>query len=211
MVSVTRRPNSGGNRRGEVESQLIAATERLLAEGTRFTELGVQRIAEAAGVARSTFYLHFPDKTALLLRLATTFQYRSFALVSGWQGTGDGGGGLDELVALYEAVLRLHRDHFPVLAAIDEAMAYDDEVRRVWESQLEQFATAASDRLARDQAAGLIPADLDRTAAVRVIVWGGYRAITQHIAGDDGTGDAAFARELANIMWFGAFRRPRHT
>jgi hypothetical protein len=42
----------------------------------------------------------------------------------------------------------------------------------------------------------------------RVIVAGGAQAIVQHITGDDGTGDEAFTRELALIVWHGAFRRP---
>ena len=52
------------------------------------------------------------------------------------------------------------------------------------------------------------PADLAPVAATRVIVAGGARAIVQHITGDDGTGDEAFTRELALIVWHGAFRRP---
>ncbi|MEU6203817.1 helix-turn-helix domain-containing protein, partial [Micromonospora musae] len=62
MPSITRRRSGGSDRRLSVEAQILAATERLLAEGESFTELGVQRIAREAGVARSTFYMHFADK-----------------------------------------------------------------------------------------------------------------------------------------------------
>lgn len=41
-----------------------------------------------------------------------------------------------------------------------------------------------------------------------LIVAGGAQAIVQHINGDDGTGDEALTRELALIVWHGAFRRP---
>ena len=70
MASVTRRRGSQDtSRRSSAEDQILAATERLLSDGTGFTDLGVQKIADAAGVARSSFYVIFPDKTALLLRL----------------------------------------------------------------------------------------------------------------------------------------------
>jgi AcrR family transcriptional regulator len=40
--------------------------------GESYTELGVQRIASAAGIARSTFYLYFKDKTSPAIRLGGT-------------------------------------------------------------------------------------------------------------------------------------------
>ena len=39
-------------------------------------------------------------------------------------------------------------------------------------------------------------------------MWGGAQAIARHIEVDDGSGDAAFARELGWIWWHGAYRRP---
>lgn len=41
-----------------------------------------------------------------------------------------------------------------------------------------------------------------------MIVDGGEHAITRHVAADDGAGDEAFAHELTQIVWYGAFRRP---
>jgi AcrR family transcriptional regulator len=62
MPSITRRTRSGAERRAEVESRLLGATVRLLAGGESITELGVQRIAAEAGVARSSFYVHSPTR-----------------------------------------------------------------------------------------------------------------------------------------------------
>lgn len=53
MRSITWRSRPEGNR-ASVEERILAATERLLAEGTSFTGLGMQRIAAEAGIARST-------------------------------------------------------------------------------------------------------------------------------------------------------------
>ena len=59
---------------------MLAATEKLLVEGVSFTELGVQRIATEAGIARSTFYLYFRGKTELLVRLAGSLKKQLFDL-----------------------------------------------------------------------------------------------------------------------------------
>jgi len=39
---------------------VFAATEELVREGS-FTEVSVERLAAAAGISRSTFYVHFQD------------------------------------------------------------------------------------------------------------------------------------------------------
>ena len=43
-------------RREEVRDQLLAAAERLLAEGASYAELGVDRLVAEAGSGRCAFY-----------------------------------------------------------------------------------------------------------------------------------------------------------
>jgi hypothetical protein len=70
--------------------------------------------------------------------------------------------------------------------------AYDPAVRAFWAAQLERFYTATEKRLRQDQKKGRLDP----------------RLVTQPVAEDDGSGDAAIARELADLQWYGAFRRP---
>lgn len=206
MVSVTSRPAAGVDRRAEARERLLAATERLLADGAGFTELAVQRITAEAGVSRSSFYTHFPDKSALLAQLARTVRGHAARLSAAWQA--DDMSGLDSLVTLYEQVLGLYREHAAVVAAIIEAAAYDPEVRESWNAELDSVAARARDRLLRDQGGGWTTSGVDVDAAATVIVRGGFHAITHHLAVHDADRDPAFAAELARIAWFGAFRRP---
>jgi len=74
VPSITRKPSAAEDRRRAVEGQVFEAVGRLLAEGESFTELSVQRILDAADVARSTFYAHFRDKSDLLQRFADRLQ-----------------------------------------------------------------------------------------------------------------------------------------
>jgi AcrR family transcriptional regulator len=167
---------------------------------------GVQRIAAEAGVARSSFYVHFPDKAALLVRLTEDLRQKAYELVSRWQ-RDESADTPESLLTLYRSVVTLYRENQALFTAINEVAAYDPVVREAWANQLGPFVEGTVERLRRDQDRGLAPADLDPVAATRVIVGGGAQAIAQHITDDDGAGDDAFARELALIFWHGAFRR----
>ena len=69
MPSITRKTASGRTRRDAVQAELLDAVERLLEAGESYTSLGVQRICDEAGVARSAFYTNFANKSELLLVL----------------------------------------------------------------------------------------------------------------------------------------------
>lgn len=206
MPSVTRRRPPDPARHALVEAQILAATERLLAQGTSFTDLGVQRIATEAGVARSTFYTHFRDKSELLMRLANTMRTTAFDVAGEWNPTA----GAPGLAEVFGEIVRIYREYAPVLTALNEVSSYDPTVREFWAAALNRFVENTVRLLTADQESGDVPADLDVRHAARIIVLGGDRAISEHVAetGPDTSGDAAFARELALIWWHGAYRRP---
>ncbi|MCO1595491.1 TetR/AcrR family transcriptional regulator [Micromonospora sp. RHAY321] len=209
MPSITRRRPRNPDGRAAVEARVLAATERLLKEGIRFTDLGVQRIAAEAGVARSTFYTHFRDKSELLMRLAGTMRETSFDRIRDW----DPGGPGDQLEVLSEVfvdVIRIYRTYAPVLAAVTEVAAYDETVRDYWAAGLEQFVGRTVEALRAEQEAGRTPASIDVETASRLIVIGGDRFLAGHVSATsaDPDTDAAAARELAATWWYGVYRRP---
>ncbi len=72
MPSVTRKLQANREERRErIERQLLDATDRLMADGTSFTELSADKLATEAGISRASFYIYFEDKGHLLRRLAT--------------------------------------------------------------------------------------------------------------------------------------------
>ena len=207
MPSITRRSPSAG-RRVSAEERILATAERLLAEGVSFTELGLQRIAAEAGVARSTLYGHFPDKSHLLTRLADKIVGTSFAAIDPWSPAAPDGG-LDGFIEFFHLVIANYREHAAVLAALDEVSAYDAFVAEYWDSRLGQFVERAEQVLVGEQRAGRAPASIDAAMASRLNVLGGHRFIVRHVATDDGSGDESAARELASTWWYGILRRPR--
>jgi AcrR family transcriptional regulator len=207
MPSITRRRSVDPDRRASVETQILATTERLLTEGANFTELGVQRIAAEAGVARSTFYTHFRDKSELLVRLANTMQVTAFDIVQAWSPTGPGGG-VDGLTEVFVQVIGVYRAYGSVLTAINEVAAYDPAVREFLDTRTNRFVDRAVETTVDEQRAGRTPASVDPVLSSRLNVIGGDRFIAHHILVDDGSGDATAARELARTWWFGILRRP---
>jgi AcrR family transcriptional regulator len=207
MPSTTRRQAQDADRRSVVEGQILAATEQLLRGGSRFTDLGVQRIAEAAGVARSSFYFSFRDKTDLLIRLAGTLKQRVFDLAKDWHPEGPGGG-LDGLTAVFVEIIAFYRQHADLLAAITEVAAYDSKVAEVWDSELNRSTDRTAEIIREEQTAGRTLASIDPVTAAEVMTWGGDRVIARHVANHDASHDEAVARELALIRWYGVYRRP---
>lgn len=206
MPSITRAPSKSNERREAVEAKVFAAVEALLGEGMRYTEISVQRIITEAGLARSTFYAHFRDKSDLLARLAASLKESFFHTAARWDPV-SAGEGLPSLVQVFEDVLRRHREHRVLLAAITETAAYDPAVHDFYTADLGAFEARTVEDLMRCQAAGLTDPSIEPGAMSRIVVFGGEQAIAHHIATDPGTGDAAFARQLAEVWWYGVFRR----
>jgi AcrR family transcriptional regulator len=205
MASITRRQSTGMNRRAAVEEKILEATERLLRNGESFTELGVQRLAAEAGIARSTFYLHFRDKSELLLRLIKPLVDPIFDFVDEESHPSRG---LDGMVKGMLFDLRYYRERRHLLAAVVEVAAYDPVVREYWDGQLQRFIDRAEGWLRAEQDAGSAPSDIDPPTAARVIVWGGFQAVANQVLTGPEEQDEVVAREIAKLEWYGAFRRP---
>jgi AcrR family transcriptional regulator len=170
VASVTRRRGSQDtSRRSSTEDQILAATERLLSDGTGFTDIGVQKIAEAAGVARSSFYVIFPDKTAVLLRLARGLKQGLLAIATEWH-PDTTEAGLPGLVGTYTRMPAFYRAHSGVVAAVTEVAAYDRAVREFWDGCLEAFARQTAARITAEKEAGRTAAGMDPLLAARVAI-----------------------------------------
>lgn len=136
MPSVTRKPRAKpiGDRRPAIESRLLEATERLLADGTAFTELSVEQLCSEAGIARSTFYVYFRDKGDLVVRLAEEMlDHLATAAAAWWQA----GSSREELLAATRAMVGIYARHTALFAALTETAAYDAELREIQEAMLD--------------------------------------------------------------------------
>ena len=149
MPSVTRRAARSPGHREAVVSELAQAVDRLLREGHGYTALGVQRIADEAGIARSTFYLYFPDKTALLMRITESATQALFAAAEAW--LADGFADIGALERTLLDVIAQQREHAVLLAALSEVSGYDLEVAAFWRGRVGGFIDLLARRIATDR------------------------------------------------------------
>ena len=206
MPSVTRQRRGVAERRAAVERQVLEAVERLLAGGESFTSLGIQRIAEEAGMARSTFYGHFRDKPTLLMRVTDSATQDLFAASNAW--VRDDESTLEQLEQTVFDLIRGYREHLPLLRAVQEVAAYEPEVEAFWRSTVEGFAEGVRRRLERDVKAGRVPADLDTRTTAFWVAWGAERTVAVHVATRPPREDRRTAAGIAAASWAAMRRAP---
>lgn len=205
MASVTRPAGRSPEHREAVVRQVAAAVERLLAEGHGYTALGVQRIAAEAGIARSTFYLYFPDKTALLMRATEAATEDLFAAAEAW--AAEGFADLADLERTLLAVIGQQRAHADLLAALAEVAGYDEGVAAFWRERVGRFIKVLEDRIEDGRRNGTVAAALDPATTAAWIAWGAERLIAQHVATHAESEDARLAHGLATAIWATLGRR----
>ena len=155
-------------KRAAIQAAVLEATEALLAEGTPYPELNIERIATRAGISRTAFYFYFRDKRELLMRLTEDVTQRLYAESDIWfSGEGEP---VEELGRALRNVAALYRAHGDVLRAIVDAAAADEEVARFWHAIIDRFIAATQRRIEDERAAGQ-PAAGEPRATAFALCW----------------------------------------
>jgi AcrR family transcriptional regulator len=201
MPSVTRKPQvKRQERRGEIERDLLDATERLMASGASFTELSVDRLATEAGISRASFYIYFQDKGDLLLRLAGQVFADLAAAGERWWGVAQRHDPADSRAAL-TGIIAGYRRHQPLLVALGETAAYDPQVGDTYRQILSAISARFAAVIEQGQADGSIRRGLSAATAASSITWMVERTCQQELPGRPESHDADLAETLTQIAW----------
>ncbi|MGW2311723.1 TetR/AcrR family transcriptional regulator [Actinomadura luteofluorescens] len=212
MATTTQPRRKIRERRDDVRRRVLRTAAEMMADGTPYTELPVQRIAERAQVARSTLYLHFPDKSRLLLALADEAVDALFGEAVIWW-RADHSDGVDGVARAMRQMIAAYREHRRVLHALAEVAGYDPEVAEFWRERIRRFAAVVQNRLERERRAGTVDPEMDVRPTAQVLIWTVERTISAHCHHDEGAGDERIARTLARTIWltvYGATPAPPH-
>jgi AcrR family transcriptional regulator len=187
---------AGARRRAATRDELMEATKRLLVQGAPLASLSVERIVAEAGVARTTFYLHFRDKYDLIESLAA--EQELWIEEVGGQALADPALTRETISRAVEEIVARWVENRAVLAAIIELAEYDERMRDTWRTAIGSIAAVAA-RVFRAhwEAEGASPRDPEMMA--EVLTWMIERCCHQIARDPDRRGAAADA--LADVIW----------
>jgi len=201
MPSVTRRPqNTRAARRDELRGQLLEVVERLIDEGESFTEISVERIAAAAGISRSTFYVYFADKGDLLSAWFGDIAAELAGPLTAWWAI-DANSTREDLRGALESAVTTYRPHTALMAAAFQAAAYDASVRELTAAFMNENIAALKRHIAAGQKAGFIDRSLAAEDVATWLLWMAERGF--HVIMRDAD-DAEVRRQLdayTAIVW----------
>ena len=149
---------------------LRAGVERLLEGGRTYAEISIDDLVAEGGLAKSTFYVYFRDKTELLRTLAAEVMKALIDFEGAWW-TLPPEAGKDEI---HTGVLRMYQayhDHGALMAAIVDTTVHDRELREQFASTMDGAVEAAAHHLRACQAVGIAPHGMDPEPTAYWLIW----------------------------------------
>lgn len=183
-------------KRAAVQASVLRATEELLAEGARYGDLAVERIATRAGISRTAFYFYFRDKRELLMRLTENLTTLFYGQAEIWF-SGDAEPERELRTAIGD-IAAAYREHAPLVRAVIEVSGSDPEVAAHWRTLIGRFVEASTIRIEAEQAAGRAPGGAAHARSF-ALVWMTERTLYQQIVDDTGHTDEELLDALVGV------------
>ena len=183
MPSVTRKAQSTrAARREAIRDRLLEVVQTLLDDGESFTEISVERMVQAAGMARSTFYVYFEDKGDLLRAWFGEIEAEIAEAVLGWWEV-DGDSTRDDLRAALANLVAVYHPHAQLMAATYDAAAYDPSIRELVSAMMGANIASLRKHIRRGQAEGFIDPSLPAAETAQWLTWMAERALHGFLRG----------------------------
>ena len=190
---VAHREGPATAKRAQVQADVLRATEALLASGSSYADLNVEKIAKAAGISRTAFYFYFADKRDLLMRLAGDVTELLYAQADIWfSGEGDPE---QEIREALTRIAALYREHGVLIRAIVEVSTYEEDIATFWRGLLQRFVDATARRIEAE-------AHLDRDSAEATafaLTWMVERTFYQQLVQAEPVPDAQLIAAIVRI------------
>ena len=184
-------------RRAETEQRILDGTIELLDAGASLAGLSINRIVEASGVSRATFYLHFADKRQLVQRLGETELFEFQRITESF--LSDPQAGREALAETFAELVAMWRSHAGVLSSLIEMAEYDAESRETWKAIVQSVAASTAPALRERRP------ELDEPMVLtlsEILAWAGERSMHQMVGRDATDAQARRAAEgLTEAVW----------
>ena len=200
MPTVTRRAKqTRAERREAIGNRLFAIVERLLAEGSVFSEISVEQLITEADIARSTFYVYFEDKGALMIELMERVTKAVGDAADDWFHLPPSATRSD----LRNALARLaaaYRQHGLMMSAVIEAAAYDPRVQDEYAAVMARRCEDMNRSFIPQQRDGSIRRDIDLVAVTPWLAWMFERGLNQ-LVGHGGAMTESALDGVTSVVW----------
>ncbi len=117
---------------------MLEALQRLGDRGISFTEASVEQLAKEAGIARSTFYVHFRDKSDLVRRLAGRLTEEMIQGSSHWYEVAPDAT-REDLHRTVQAAIAVFVKRRALFAAFLQTALYDPDVQEIYEDMMDRM------------------------------------------------------------------------
>lgn len=190
-----------------MRERTLAAIERLLEEGTTFTELSVEQIVNEVGISRSTFYVYFEDKGHLLRALTEDMLELMLSMSRQWwerlpEADFEGlSAGISELVSTYRA-------HSTLMAAIVDTSTYDPGVRAELEKLIVGGQLELAEQIRVGQREGVVRPELDPERTAGWLAWMVEHGLHEMVREADDAEAGKLAAALARVLWNALYATP---
>lgn len=167
---------------GRAERAILAATEQLLVQRP-LNELSVADIIDAAAISRTSFYVYFASKTAVIaecLRQVMAEVMTALNPVLSQSGPHPEAAirqSLEKWVALCTV-------HGALLRAVTEEWPHDEELRRLWFEMLGTVTEATAKVIRAARRRGQAPPGADADALASCLIWAYERVLHVALVGE---------------------------
>lgn len=183
----------------DAEREILDAAEHLLRE-TSVADLSVASVMARTGLGRSSFYVYFPDVTALLGRLAERLEGEFFEVSSVWLADDSGLDELDAARRSTEGIVAVYVRHGPVLRALADAAATRPEVADIFRyGVIDHFIDAVDRRCRQQHVLGRIPHPIPRDIC-RALVLMTEQFLAETLGGQE-TEDPRATADTLHTIW----------
>jgi AcrR family transcriptional regulator len=202
VASVTRSSSSRRSaRRKRIVEQLLQIVEEILAGGETYADVSVERLITEAGMSRSTFYVYFEDKGALLLALAEDVVQQLVVTAGEWWSLPHD---VDRqtLEKTLQGIAATYLQHAPMWAALIDGAAYDPRVRESFRQVVDGSAKGLEQHIRAGQRAGAVRPDLDPPRTAAWLTWMTERGLYQLLPGASAAEVTKLVRSQTAIVWY---------
>lgn len=184
----------------EFRDRLLAAVERLLDEGTGFGELGIGQIVAEAGTSRSTFYLHFRDKSQLLEESLRAVMDDLIAVAGlTWHLPPDAG--REQVRQTMGTVVTAFAEHARLMVTVADIAGADGQVGSALTELMEHGRQNLAEHIRTGQADGSVRGGIDPETVAGLLVAMAERGLGRLTPGASAEQLEAVADSLTHVVW----------